>query len=1260
MADNKRDIELRIAATTSGSEAIKKLGDDLGALAKEAGSGSDEFVKLRDSVAEIGKQGDAVAVLNQIETQIAETATKFDAASQKVKELSAAIDEQKSAVATAKDNQKQLGDAVETTAKQLRATKAELATYRAESDASDRATAGYKERVTQLRTAIAELQNKLGDQRAEFKAAKQATGEAADELNKLQSAYNASEKAVGRLQTKLDGQNQSLDKARDGLINLGIGAEDSAQAIAAVEAALAGAKAETDRASEAYRKQTEYLNAIAASNERAVQQARAAATARAEAARIAASASKDEEAAALKLRLAQEASLAATAKAIAKSQEAGSAMKEAFGVIGVRSATEIRAEIDRINASLQKLVGNTNVTGEDFDRAFAGAQARIKSLEAELAKVPGAIDKSTQSTSFLTNGFKQLIAVYGGIELATKFVDANVQIESMRRALTLVTGSTETAARQIALLQGVANNAGISIGDISESFIKFQASMNGSKIPLETTEGLFRAIVNASGQLGISSQKTGLMLDALGQIANKGTVSMEELRQQLGDSLPGAMELTAKGLGVTTTQLVKMVENGRLLAVDFLPALRKSLVESFGDGEKAVDGLGASINRFKNTLTQASQAIGESGTGKIIAGTFDFATEAVKRTTFMVEAFTLQLSNAYAKQSEAADALKNGDFERYFNIVKSVSTDADKALVKLAGSLNGISPATIDAAQKLTATGAAVETAAEKFRRLENAANNSTLATQANANAVEDARGKWVQLTKVYDDNLAVAVNQISAAEKIAAAKKIEADSRLMVVKAAGDEQATLQLSAQLSAQEAQALEYVALKRRDEVAMITEQRDKLVALAQQIGDNAPARQEEIEKLNKSIELRTAEAEKATQTAEAMRAESEQRKLQIRLYEDNSKAVDQLRKAYEESSNTLRVMTLLYERGKISLDQLREAETLAARSSALYKDAVGDVVKANELRIKTEQTKTAVLDAQYGVMRQSIQNEIDAAQRMGNTSLILDRQIALKQLDIKVLEAKIKLTTEEIAIERESIRSKIDALDKGDALYEQKKKQLELDLKALEIKSLENKQRLETIRGIQAEIEAMQRRTQGSANMSGSYVKDRQAEADANDRTRDSVDALAAAERKRWATNMNGQKVEAGAETWMSIVNTLQGYGVSESRARAIASEFTDSNGNVQFFNNPGQLKYGGRNSTIGFAIQQAAQQELMNQPASDTGGIAQRTPATQQGSAAKTVNITINGRSQSVTTASSADADALVAVIKQLETAANNATPTGI
>ena len=87
---------------------------------------------------------------------------------------------------------------------------------------------------------------------------------------------------------------------------------------------------------------------------------------------------------------------------------------------------------------------------------------------------------------------------------------------------------------------------------------------------------------------------------AFSQIVSKGTVQAEELRGQIGERIPGAFNLAAKAMGVTTKELNKMLEQGQVISADFLPKFAVELENAFGDAaEKKVNSLSSSLGRFK-------------------------------------------------------------------------------------------------------------------------------------------------------------------------------------------------------------------------------------------------------------------------------------------------------------------------------------------------------------------------------------------------------------------------------------------------------------------------------------------------------------------------------------------------------------------------------------------------------------------------------------------------------------------------------------
>lgn len=167
----------------------------------------------------------------------------------------------------------------------------------------------------------------------------------------------------------------------------------------------------------------------------------------------------------------------------------------------------------------------------------------------------------------------------------------------------------------------------------------------------------------------------------------------------------------------------------------------------------------------------------------------------------------------------------------------------------------------------------------------------------------------------------------------------------------------------------------------------------------------------------------------------------------------------------------------------------------------------------------------------------------------------------------------------------------------------------------------------------------------------------------------------AVDKEGFSTDKNGQRLVAGNElgTRTGIYNFLKQAGVKdEERAKAITNEFADSNGNIVYFNNPGQLKY--KSDTLSMAVLKAAEQEIFKAtPKFASGGYhkggirlvgengpelevtgssrifnADQTKNILQGGAGKqyTVNINIGGKSTSVNTASDADAQRLIEMLQ--------------
>lgn len=322
-----------------------------------------------------------------------------------------------------------------------------------------------------------------------------------------------------------------------------------------------------------------------------------------------------------------------TAQAAAQQKrlaDAAEAVSRAFGQTGVRSMQAIRAEIAQVNSAvglLERQFKAGSIGADDLARASSSAQVRLATLRRELQTIPAlpnAFEAINNSINGLISRFGSLTAAIATIGLAVRpVIEANVALDSLRRVLTNVTGSADLANAQIEFLRQTADKAGLSFGRIADSFSLFEASLVKAGVSLDTTQALFRGVASAAGDLGISSDRVGNILLALGQVANKGKVSLEELQGQIGEALPGALKLAADSLGITTAELQGLLKEGKLVSDDFLPAFAKQLNDTFGKGQEPVRGLAQAFNRVKNALTETSQQLADTSFYKALVTSLD-------------------------------------------------------------------------------------------------------------------------------------------------------------------------------------------------------------------------------------------------------------------------------------------------------------------------------------------------------------------------------------------------------------------------------------------------------------------------------------------------------------------------------------------------------------------------------------------------------------------------------------------------------------
>ena len=186
-------------------------------------------------------------------------------------------------------------------------------------------------------------------------------------------------------------------------------------------------------------------------------------------------------------------------------------------------------------------------------------------------------------------------------------------MQALQNRMLAATGDARVAADAMRFVREEANRLGLDFAASAEGFSGFAASALRAGLTLDETKGIFVGVSEAAAALQISGERVQLVFSALSQMASKGSVSMEELRQQLGDSLPGALQIFAKAMGVSVPEFMKMIEAGKVLTPD-LRKLGDELHRQFGErAVAAANSAQAGMNRLKNSVRELLVQVANSG-----------------------------------------------------------------------------------------------------------------------------------------------------------------------------------------------------------------------------------------------------------------------------------------------------------------------------------------------------------------------------------------------------------------------------------------------------------------------------------------------------------------------------------------------------------------------------------------------------------------------------------------------------------------------
>ncbi len=348
--------------------------------------------------------------------------------------------------------------------------------------------------------------------------------------------------------------------------------------------------------------------------------------------------------------------------------------------------------------------------------ALNGVEAGLKGIEQsaggagdKLRKATEEADKLAKTGGTLETALKGAFSAISVSLVISAFIDANVAAEKFEKTMTTLKGSSSAAAQELEYVRGVANKLGVDVGGAANAYVSLTAATKGTALEGAATRDIFEAVAKAMSALGKSSYETEGALLAISQMVSKGTVSMEELRGQLGERLPGAFKIAADAMGLSTQELDKLVSSGKLAATDFLPKFASALDKAF-DGSK-FDGYTNGMARLRNAISEAFVLIGD-------VGAFDILKTGVEASGKGVASLVGALEYFGGVFSATKKLFQTGDLEAFNADLRKVETQFNLTADKITGVTNQSEAETKRLARQAAEAGEQMGTALGKSAEL--------------------------------------------------------------------------------------------------------------------------------------------------------------------------------------------------------------------------------------------------------------------------------------------------------------------------------------------------------------------------------------------------------------------------------------------------------------------------------------------------------------------------------------------------------------
>lgn len=240
---------------------------------------------------------------------------------------------------------------------------------------------------------------------------------------------------------------------------------------------------------------------------------------------------------------------------------------------------------------------NVGITATFTDKTSRGLKKTARNIDR--------VGKTAQRAAGKLKGLRLalgLIAFGTLVRLGKGLVQTIGKLQLMFVRLSVVEGGAKKAKVSLDKLFKTFGTGPFSIDAVASSLIRLRSA----GVDKDLAERIVEFGADAIAAFGGTSEELKRFSIGIQQVAGKGVLSMEELRQQIGEALPVAMRVFAVESGRSISQVIAAVEKGEIAAGEFIRLLADGLEKEFGGFQKRLGStvLG-SIQGAKSAIQKA-------------------------------------------------------------------------------------------------------------------------------------------------------------------------------------------------------------------------------------------------------------------------------------------------------------------------------------------------------------------------------------------------------------------------------------------------------------------------------------------------------------------------------------------------------------------------------------------------------------------------------------------------------------------------------